>query len=121
MLSINSPLPSIRITPAPLEKVYTEPYSPIPSAKLDGEDDGYRAKWLSLPLLANTSPWHPSPLHRAGCPPHKGLSRDQFNSLLNVSRDQRANLGTQKKPDLRTELVLKSQALKQRTCFLVAL
>lgn len=122
MLSIDSPLPSIRITPAPPEKDNPEPQSPIPPAKLDVEDDGYRAKWLSLPPLADTSLRHSSPLRPASCPPrHKGLSRDQFNSLLAVSRDQRANLGTQKKPDLRKELALKSQALKQRTYFLVAL
>ena len=118
MLSISCPIPSICITPAPREKSHPEPYSPIPSAKLDVEDDGYRPNWLSLPPLADSSPWLSSPLRPVDCPPRNGLSRDQFNSLLKVSRDQRARLGSQKIPDLRKELALKSQSFKQCMCFL---
>ena len=121
MLLINSPIPTIRITPAPPEKSRPDPYSPFSSAKLDIEDDGYRANRLSLPPLANSSLWHSSPLRPADCQRHKGLSRDQFNTLLKVSRDQRAKFGSQKVPDLRRELALKNQSLKQRTCLLATL
>ena len=113
MLSISSPIPSIRITPPPPEKNYPEPYSPIPPAMLDVEDDGYRPNRLMPPLLAA---WHSSPLHPVDSPPDKGLGRDQFSSLLKLSRDQRAMLGSQEIPDLRKELALKSQSLKQRMC-----
>ncbi|KAH0838467.1 hypothetical protein J3R83DRAFT_6780 [Lanmaoa asiatica] len=115
MLLISSPIPFIYITPAPPEEIHSETYSPIPSAKPDVEDDGYRAKQLSLPPLARTSPWYSSPLRPADCPPHTGLSRDEFYSLPNVSREQRANIGAQKIPGLPKELALKSQRLKERT------
>jgi hypothetical protein len=63
--------------------------------------------------LPPSFPWHSSPLRPVNCPPHKGLDGDQFNSMLKVSRDQRAKFGSQKEPDLRRELALKNQSLKQ--------
>jgi len=109
MLSTSPPIPSIRITPAPQVKVYPEPYSPIPSSKPDADDDAYRAKWLSVPPI--TLPWRSSPLRPTDS--QRGLGRDQLDSLLSLSRDQRARLGMQMTPDLRKELVLKNQRLKQ--------
>ncbi|KIJ21574.1 hypothetical protein PAXINDRAFT_65019 [Paxillus involutus ATCC 200175] len=115
MLSASSPLPFICVSPASPEKDFPEPYSPIPSAKLDRHegDDGFRAKHLTPPPVAIASPWNSSPLRPADCPSPKGVDREQFDLLLKASRDRRALLGTQKTPDLRKELALKNQRTKQ--------
>ena len=64
--------------------------------------------------------WHSLPLRPADRPPRgQGLSRDlEFNTLLKVSREQRAKLRTQKVPDLRNQSPLQNQNLEQRMCFL---
>ncbi|KAF8446130.1 hypothetical protein L210DRAFT_3529126 [Boletus edulis BED1] len=109
MLLFGSPIPSICITPAPPEEIRPDPYSPFSSEILDVEDDEYRTNRLSLPPLP---PWQSSSL-RPASRLRQGLTQYQFISLLKVSRHQRAKFGLQKVPDLRKELALKSQALKQ--------
>ncbi|KAG1826165.1 uncharacterized protein BJ212DRAFT_1475499 [Suillus subaureus] len=116
MLSaIGTSIPHIRISPASPVKAYREPYSPFVSAgNPDKDDSGYRPQSLSpqyhFPAI---SPRHSSPLRPADCPPPREFHRDQFDLLLEVSRDKRAALGSRKVPDLRKELAIKNQRNKQ--------
>ncbi|KAG1867851.1 hypothetical protein DFJ58DRAFT_115136 [Suillus subalutaceus] len=124
MLSaISTSIPHIRISPASPVKAYREPYSPFLSAgNPDKDDSGYRPQSLSpqyhFPAI---SPRHSSPLRPADCPPRE-FPRDQFDLLLEVSRDKRAALGSRKVPDLRKELAIKNQRNKQleRRAFLLS-
>ncbi|KAG2044208.1 hypothetical protein BDR03DRAFT_1086856 [Suillus americanus] len=125
MLSaIGTSVPHICISPASPVKVYQEPYSPFLSAgNPDKDDSGYRPQSLSpkyhFPAI---SPRHSSPLRPADCPPPREFHRDQFDLLLEVSRDKRAALGSRKVPDLRKELAIKNQRNKQleRRAFLLS-
>lgn len=116
MLSaIGTSIPHICISPASPVKSYPEPYSPFLSASnTDKDDSGYRPQSLSpqyhFPAI---SPRHSSPLRPADCPPPRELHRDQFDLLLEVSRDKRAVLGSRKVPDLRKELAIRNQRTKQ--------
>ncbi|KAI5991620.1 hypothetical protein EDD15DRAFT_1106449 [Pisolithus albus] len=102
-----SPIPLICISPASPEKPQPAPCSPIPEV----DNDGFRAKHLSPP--PNISPSYPSSLRRSACFVPKGLSREQLDVLLKVSRERKAIPGGQKAPDLRKELAVKNQKRKQ--------
>jgi hypothetical protein len=116
MLSaIGTSIPHIRISPASPVKAYREPYSPFLSVgNPDKDDSGCPPQSLSpqyrFPAI---SPRHSSPLRPADCPPPRESHRDQFDLLLEVSRDKRAALGSRKVPDLRKELAIKNQRNKQ--------
>lgn len=118
MLSaIGTSIPHMRILPASPVKAYPKPYSPFLSAGNPDKDVcGYRPQSLSpqyhFPAIF---PRHSSPLRPADCPPRE-LHRDQFDLLLEVSRDKRAALGSRKVPDLRKELAIKNQRNKQLKC-----
>lgn len=98
-----SPIPLICISPASPEKPQPAPCSPIPEV----DNDGFRAKHLSPP--PNISPSYPSSLRRSSCFVPKGLSREQLDVLLKVSRERKAIPGGQKAPDLRKELAVKTR------------
>jgi hypothetical protein len=119
MLSaIGTSIPHICISPASPVKAYPEPYSPfLPAGNPDKDYCGYRPQSSSpqyhFPAIF---PRHSSPLRPADCPPPRELHRDQFDLLLEVSRDKRAALGSRKVPDLRKELAIKNQRNKQLEC-----
>ncbi|KAG2146543.1 uncharacterized protein EDB93DRAFT_1250824 [Suillus bovinus] len=117
LAAIGTSIPHIRISPASPVKAYPEPYSPFQvhsAGNTDTDDCRRRPQPLSpqyhFPAI---SPRHSSPLRPADCPPPRELHRDQFDLLLEVSRDKRAALGSRKVPDLRKELAIKNQRNKQ--------
>lgn len=117
MLSaIGTSIPHIRISPASPVKACPEPYSPFLSARSTDKDDCEHRPRSPSPQyhFPAISPRHSSPLRPADCPPPRELHRDQFDLLLEVSRDKRAALGSRKVPDLRKELAIKNQRNKQR-------
>lgn len=104
-------LPKIRISFAPPQEAEVEPFSPVPSAPITGNDDGFRSALLSPPVPLSK---HLSPL----CPPEvplkgPGLERERFEQLLKTSRERALALGNKRKPDLRKELAVKSHQTKQ--------
>lgn len=116
MLSaIGTSIPHIRISPASPVKACPEPYSPFLSARSTDKDDCEHRPRSPSPQyhFPAISPRHSSPLRPADCPPPRELHRDQFDLLLEVSRDKRAALGSRKVPDLRKELAIKNQRNKQ--------
>lgn len=118
MLSaIGTSIPHICISPASPVKAYPEPYPFLSAGNPDKDDCGYRPQSLSPQYhFPAVFPRHSSPLRPADCPPPRELHRDQFDLLLEVSRDKRAALGSRKVPDLRKELAIKNQRNKQLEC-----
>lgn len=104
-------LPKILISLAPPLEPPVEPFSPVPSAPISDNEDGFRSALLSPPIQLSK---HLSPL----CPPEvplkgSGLERERFEQLLKISRERAQALGNKRSPDLRKELAVKAHHTKQ--------
>jgi len=109
MQLVHAHIPQISISPAPPEEPAAEPYSPFPSA-LSAGDDTFRPQHLTPPPTLTRFERQPSPLRSSGKPTAKGLEREQFEALLQATRERNSG---KKTVDLRREVALKVHKNKQ--------
>ena len=117
-----SPIPSISISLSP-SLLPAEPTSPFPHS-LPEEPDSPRPVHLQPPpamspnqVLRADRHGHLSPLSPP--PPHggKGLERARFDAMLKASKERSAMVGAKKPVDLRKEIAVKAQKVKQCESF----
>jgi len=123
MLQAPSPIPSISISFSPHQLPPVESKSPLTQPLLE-EPDSPRPLHLQPPsvmspnqVLRTDRHGHLSPLSPP--PPHggKGLERARFDAMLKASKERSAMVGAKKPVDLRKEIALKAQKVKQCQSF----
>ncbi|PPR01611.1 hypothetical protein CVT24_005762 [Panaeolus cyanescens] len=113
---LSSPIPSIEISPAPVEEVSFEPYSPFSPLFTPNtdEEDGFRALHLTPPPTASDfkrvhSPLRPSNAVSAEAV-GKGLDNQRFQTMLRATKERPT---LKKDVDLRKEIAQKAHKNKQ--------
>jgi hypothetical protein len=113
---INSPIPSISISPPPPAEPVIEPYSPFLSwnpSLTPVDDEGFRSHHLTPPPTITKFSKSLSPLRPAESPLSQGVERERFEAMLQTARERNMAVGAKKAQDLRKEIALKAHKNKQ--------